>query len=58
MMKIQKIREMMDDAEQEIREDAAKNITHDLGDFLKTATPEQQAGLRFAIEIIKENHGG
>lgn len=56
MNKFEKIAELLEGAEQDCRRQTARDIVSDLADFAKTCEPDQRAGLRFAIDVIKENY--
>jgi hypothetical protein len=46
----------IEDARAEAKRQAAEDIALDLADFLKSVDKSERAGIKAAIEIIKENY--
>lgn len=53
---MEKAAALTEQAFDQIRIDAVRDILGDLRDFLKTATPEERAGMRMAIDVIETNY--
>lgn len=55
MTKIEKIQDLLDGVEQDIRKATVRDILIELADFAKSCPTEERAGFKAAIEVIKNN---
>jgi hypothetical protein len=56
MTKIEKIQDLLEEVEGDIRKRLIKDILADLRDFGKDAIENEKAGFRAAIEVIEANY--